>query len=181
MAQFITRNEKGVSVTQRMGIGMVLSIIGLVIAAIVERKRLEVSHKVKILNPDLETVPLSIFTLLPQYILLGISDIFTVVGMQEFFYSEVPVRMKTMGLALYTSVFGVGSFLSAFLISMIELITRFQGTDSWFLDDMDKSRLDKYYWLLAILSTLSLFLYTILCQYHKPRTDQTEDEIQCTS
>ncbi|KAL0450623.1 UNVERIFIED_CONTAM: protein NRT1/ PTR FAMILY 5.9 [Sesamum latifolium] len=51
-----------------------------------------------------EDVPFSIFWLLPQYILLGISDIFTVVGMQEFFYSEVPVRMRTMGIALYTSV-----------------------------------------------------------------------------
>ncbi|XP_026383687.1 protein NRT1/ PTR FAMILY 5.8-like [Papaver somniferum] len=31
-----------------------------------------------------------IFWLLPQYIILGISDVFTVVGMQKFFYSEVP-------------------------------------------------------------------------------------------
>jgi peptide/histidine transporter 3/4 len=49
----------------------------------------------------------SIFWLLPQYILLGISDIFTVVSMQEFFYGEVPKNMRTMGIALYTSVFGV--------------------------------------------------------------------------
>ncbi|KAF9664251.1 hypothetical protein SADUNF_Sadunf17G0136700 [Salix dunnii] len=130
-----TRDRKGIRVTQRMGIGMVLSIVAMVIAALVETKRLEISQK---MDPGLETeVPLSIFWLLPQYILLGISDIFTVVGMQEFFYGEVPVRMRTMGIALYTSVFGVGSFLSALLISLVEYFTGSRGKGkSWFSDDM---------------------------------------------
>ncbi|RVW46596.1 Protein NRT1/ PTR family 5.8 [Vitis vinifera] len=109
--RLITRKEKGINVMQRMGIGMVLSIIAMVIAALVEKKRLSISSK---LESQSETVPLSIFWLLPQYIILGIADIFTVVGMQEFFYGEVPIRMRTMGIALYSSVFGVGSFMSAF-------------------------------------------------------------------
>uniref|UniRef100_A0A6N2LIE4 GRAM domain-containing protein n=1 Tax=Salix viminalis TaxID=40686 RepID=A0A6N2LIE4_SALVM len=111
-----TRDRKGIiRVTQRMGVGMVLSVVAMVI-------------------------------------LLGISDIFTVVGMQEFFYGEVPVRMRTMGIALYTSVFGVGSFLSALLISLVEYFTASRGEGkSWFSDDMREARLDKYYWLLALL------------------------------
>ncbi|KMS97292.1 hypothetical protein BVRB_7g177350 isoform B [Beta vulgaris subsp. vulgaris] len=156
--QLITRNEKGITVLQRMGVGMVLSIIAMVIAALVEEKRLK--------NPSL-----SIFWLLPQYILLGISDIFTVVGMQEFFYGEVPVKMRTMGIALYTSVFGVGSFLSAIMIALIEVFTTRGGNQSWFSDDMMKARLDKYYWLLAILSSFSLLIYIVLCKFHKSRSD----------
>ncbi|XP_021720170.1 protein NRT1/ PTR FAMILY 5.9-like [Chenopodium quinoa] len=156
--QVITRNEKGITVLQRMGAGMVLSIIAMVIAALVEEKRLR-------------TPSLTIFWLLPQYILLGISDIFTVVGMQEFFYGEVPVKMRTMGIALYTSVFGVGSFLSAMMISLIEIFSTRGGKQSWFSDDMSKARLDKYYWLLAILSTFSLLVYIILCRFHKSRSD----------
>ena len=95
--QKITGREKGISVTQRMGIGMVLSIISMIIAALVETKRLKISKKMQVLDPQSETVSFSIFWLLPQYILLGISDIFTVVGREEFFYGEVPVEMKTMG------------------------------------------------------------------------------------
>ncbi|KAF7819641.1 Protein NRT1/ PTR FAMILY 5.8 [Senna tora] len=168
LAQILTRQDKGVSVTQRMGIGMVLSIAAMVTAALVERKRLD----------DHETAPLSIFWLLPQYILLGISDIFTVVGMQEFFYSEVPVRMKTMGIALYTSVFGVGSFVSAVLITLVEVVTRSQGRPSWFCDDMSEARLDNYYWLLALLSGVSLIVYVFLCvyYYHHNETSESEDE-----
>ncbi|CAK9170577.1 unnamed protein product [Ilex paraguariensis] len=172
LTRLITRSEKGISVMQRMGIGMFLSVVAMSIAAIVETERLAISRKMGISGSNSETVPLSIFWLLPQYILLGISDVFTVVGMQEFFYTEVPVKMRTMGIALYTSVFGLGSFLSAFLISVIEFTTssRGGGRQSWFSDDMTEASLDKYYWLLALLSALSLVMFIILCRFHKSKT-----------
>ncbi|KAH9741984.1 protein NRT1/ PTR FAMILY 5.9 [Citrus sinensis] len=166
----IIRCEKGITVMQRMGIGMFLSIIAMIIAAIVETKRLEMNQQYS------ETVPLSIFWLLPQYILLGISDIFTVIGMQEFFYNEVPVRMRTMGFALYTSVFGVGSFLSALLITVIEALSSSRNGRSWFSDDMKEARLDLYYWVLALASALSLLLYVMLCKFFKSRTDNLDNE-----
>ncbi|KAI3985189.1 hypothetical protein MKX01_015123 [Papaver californicum] len=154
--QLITGNNKGINVMQRMGFGMFLSVIAMSIAAIVEAKRLEISSR----DPNVSPVPLCIFWLLPQYIILGISDVFTVVGMQEFFYSEVPNKMKTMGMALHLSVFGVGSFLSAILISFLELVTSdSDGKHSWFSDDMNEARLNNYYWLLAFSCALSLFLF----------------------
>lgn len=161
--RLFTRNNRGITVMQRMGIGMFLSIVAMVTAAQVEMKRLEMAK-----SATIHTTPPSIFWLLPQYILLGVSDVFTVVGMQEFFYSEVPLRMRTMGFALYTSVFGVGSFLSALLISIIEALTRGQ---SWFSDDMKETRLDKYYWVLAAGSALSLVLYIMLCKIYRCRND----------
>ncbi|KAA3455973.1 protein NRT1/PTR FAMILY 5.9-like [Gossypium australe] len=169
ITKMVTRNEKGISVMQRMGVGMFLSVIAMIIAAVVETKRLEISRETGV--QESETVPLSIFWLLPQYVLLGISDIFTVVGMQEFFYNEVPVRMRTMGFALYTSVFGVGSFLSALMISVIEAFTSSGGRQSWFSDDMREDRLDKLYWLLAIASALSLLFYAICCKCYKSRIE----------
>ncbi|XVF58152.1 hypothetical protein PTKIN_Ptkin07bG0040300 [Pterospermum kingtungense] len=169
ITQTVTRNKNGISVMQRMGAGMFLSIIAMIIAAIVETKRLEISRKTGVQAS--ETVPLSIFWLLPQYVILGISDIFTVVGMQEFFYNEVPVRMRTMGFALYTSVFGVGSFLSALMISVVEGFTSSGGGQSWFSDDMREDGLDKYYWLLALASAVSLLLYAVLCKCYKSRSE----------
>ncbi|XP_043703433.1 protein NRT1/ PTR FAMILY 5.9-like [Telopea speciosissima] len=167
--QIITRTDKGITVMQRMGIGMVLSIAAMAIAAIVETKRLKIS-KSGLLESQSSTVPMSIFWLLPQYILLGISDVFTVVGMQEFFYTQMPSRMRTMGIALYLSVFGVGSFLSALLISIIEIVTCASGQrQSWFSDDLRQARLDNYYWLLALLSTLSLIVFICLCKLYNGR------------
>ncbi|KAJ0469479.1 putative proton-dependent oligopeptide transporter family, MFS transporter superfamily [Helianthus annuus] len=158
--RLILRNENGITTMQRIAIGMFLSVIAMIFAATVEMKRLQYS--------ELET--LSIFWLLPQYVLLGISDIFTVVGMQEFFYSAVPEGMRTMGIALYTSVFGVGSFLSAFLVFLVEYFTTSEGgKGNWFADDMREARLDNYYWLLAGTSTLSLVVFVVLCTFQKTR------------
>ncbi|XP_058778720.1 protein NRT1/ PTR FAMILY 5.8-like [Vicia villosa] len=170
-AQLITRQEKGINMMQRMGIGMVLSIIAMVIAALVEMKRLDIGRQMRSEGLQAEIVPISIFWLLPQYILLGVSDIFTVVGMQEFFYGEVPKNMRTVGIALYTSVFGVGSFVSALLITLVEVYTDSKGTPSWFSDDMVEARLDNYYWLLVWLSSISLLLYTLLCKYYYSKSD----------
>ncbi|MCL7046085.1 hypothetical protein MKW94_007491 [Papaver nudicaule] len=161
----LSGSDKGINVMQRMGFGMFLSVIAMSVAAIVETKRLEISRR----EPTASSVPLCIFWLLPQYIILGISDVFTVVGMQEFFYSEVPTKMKTMGMALHLSVFGVGSFLSAILISFIELVTSdSDGKHSWFSDDMSEAQLNNYYWLLAFASALSLFFFaTYSHRYYK--------------
>ncbi|KAM1130290.1 hypothetical protein ACFX19_045652 [Malus domestica] len=178
ITRLVTSNEKGISVMQRMGIGMFVSVIAMVIAAVVEAKRLKISREMEMLGSQSETVPFSIFWLLPQYILLGISDIFTVVGIQEFFYSEVPRRMRTMAFALYTSVFGVGSYLSTLLIATVEAVTSSGGRQSWFSDDMNEARLDKYYWFLASLSALSFVFYVILSRCYTSTKDlDLEDEI----
>ncbi|XAR51810.1 hypothetical protein NMG60_11006548 [Bertholletia excelsa] len=155
-------NEKGITVMQRMGVGMFLSVVAMVIAAMVEEQRLKMAK-------ESETVALSIAWLLPQYILLGISDIFTVVGMQEFFYGEVPENMRTIGIALYTSVFGVGSFLSALLITVAEYASSRGGRASWFSDNMREAQLDKYYWLLALLSAFCLVIFVIFSKVYKSR------------
>ncbi|XP_031114711.1 protein NRT1/ PTR FAMILY 5.8-like isoform X1 [Ipomoea triloba] len=162
-----TRNERGVTVTQRMGIGMFLSVVAMAIAALTENKRLQIAGRQP---PEQETVAMSIFWLLPQYILLGVSDIFTVVGMQEFFYAQVPEDMKTLGIALNTSVFGVGNFLGSFIISMIEHFTSSTGKQhGWFSDGIREGRLDKYYWLLALSSSVSLVAFIIFCKFLRVR------------
>ncbi|GJN29169.1 hypothetical protein PR202_gb17366 [Eleusine coracana subsp. coracana] len=157
----ITRRSNGISVLQRIGVGMVLSILAMVIAALVEARRLRVQAATS------GSVRMSIFWLLPQYVLLGVSDVFTVVGMQEFFYAQVPSNMKTIGIGLNTSVFGFGSFLGAFLIAAIEMATgKASNGRGWFADDPREAHLDKYYWFLAFLCSVSFIMFTHLCKYY---------------
>lgn len=165
--RIFTHDDKGITVLQRIGTGMCLSIVGMVVAALVESKRLEIIMKEGTVKSQSPNTKLSIFWLLPQYILLGISDVFTVVGMQEFFYTQVPATMRTIGIALYLSVFGAGSFLGALLISVVELTTSAKGkSHGWFSDDARESRLDNYYWFLALLSFISFLIFLNLCRYY---------------
>lgn len=159
VARAVTGKPSGITMLQRIGTGIFLSVISMVIAAIVEQRRLQIASDYGLIdNPD-ATVPMSVWWLIPQYALFGISDVFTMVGLQEFFYDQVPKELKSIGLALYLSIFGIGSFLSSFLISIIEQATSKDGGDSWFSDNLNRAHLDYFYWLLAGLSALSLLAY----------------------
>ncbi|CAN6214403.1 unnamed protein product [Urochloa humidicola] len=157
----ITRGTGGITVLQRIGVGMVLSVVAMVVAAFVESWRLRVA------NAGKDARRLKIFWLLPQYVLLGVSDVFTVVGMQEFFYTQVPASMRTIGIGLYLSVFGVGGFLGAFLITALEMATARPGNSrGWFSDDPREAHLDNYYWFLALLCFISFVIFTHLCKFY---------------
>ncbi|KAL6605866.1 hypothetical protein ACP70R_041519 [Stipagrostis hirtigluma subsp. patula] len=155
----VTGRSDGITVLERMGVGMVLSVVAMAIAALVE------SWRVRAFAAG--GARLSIFWLLPQYVLLGVSDVFTVVGMQEFFYSQVPAAMRTIAFALYLSVFGFGSFLGAFLITALEMATARPGNDrGWFSDDPREARLYNYYWFLAFLCSISFVTFTNMSKYY---------------
>lgn len=159
IARAITGKPSGITMLQRIGTGIFLSILSMVVAAIIEKKRLQTALEHGLVDMPKATVPMSICWLIPQYILFGISDVFTMVGLQEFFYDQVPVELKSIGLSLYLSIFGLGSFLSSFLISVTENITGKDGQTSWFSDNLNRAHLDYFYWVLAVLSTIAFTAY----------------------
>ncbi|KAL6961970.1 hypothetical protein U1Q18_036928 [Sarracenia purpurea var. burkii] len=159
LARAVTGKPSGITMLQRIGAGMFISIISMVIAAIVEKKRLETAREFGLVDMPEATVPMSVWWLVPQYILLAFADVFAIVGLQEFFYDQVPNELKSAGLSLYLSVLGVGSLLSSFLISVIEKATSGEGKDGWFSNDLNRAHLDYFYWLLAGISTLGLVSY----------------------
>ena len=159
IARAITTKPFGITMLQRIGIGMLLSIICMVVAALIEIKRLKTAKEYGLVDMLDVTIPMSVWWLLPQYVLSGIADVFTMVGLQEFFYDQVPIELRSVGLALYLSIFGVGNFLSSFLISFIEEATGGDGKDSWFADNLNRAHLDYFYWLLAGLGAIAFAAY----------------------
>ncbi|KAL4599551.1 hypothetical protein ACB092_11G134800 [Castanea dentata] len=159
IARAITTKPFGITMLQRIGTGMLLSIICMVVAALTEIKRLKTAKEYGLVDMLDVTIPMSVWWLLPQYVLSGIADVFTMVGLQEFFYDQVPIELRSVGLALYLSIFGVGNFLSSFLISFIEEATGGDGKDSWFADNLNRAHLDYFYWLLAGLGAVAFAAY----------------------
>ncbi|CAH8257909.1 unnamed protein product [Arabidopsis lyrata] len=151
VARSFTHNPSGITMLQRIGTGIFLSILAMVVAALVERKRLQIAH-------DNVTILMSVWWLVPQYVLYGVSDVF-MVGLQEFFYDQVPSELRSVGMALNLSIYGVGNFLSSFMISVIDKVTSQSGQTSWFDNDLNHAHLDYFYWLLACLSSIGLVSY----------------------
>ncbi|CAL5358574.1 unnamed protein product [Camellia sinensis] len=166
LARAVTGKPSGITMLQRIGTGMFVSIICMVVAALVEMKRLGIALEFGLVDVPEATVPMSFWWLVPQYLLLGIADVFTIVGMQEFFYDQVPSELKSLGLSLYLSIIGIGSFLSSFLISVLEKTTGGEGQVCWFDDNLNRAHLDYFYFLLAGLSTLGLVAYIYFAKYY---------------
>lgn len=149
-----TGNERGLNILHRIGFGMVFSVVAMAVAALVERKRQAAAGRQD---------RMSVFWLAPQFVIFGVGDGFALVGLQEYFYEQVPDSMRSLGLALYLSVLGVGSFLSSLLISVVNQVTEKNGR-SWIGKDLSTSRLDNLYWLLAAISAVNLSLYTVVAR-----------------
>nr|TKS06985.1 protein NRT1/ PTR FAMILY 5.10-like isoform X1 [Populus alba] len=144
---------------QRIGTGIFLSVATMVIAALVEMKRLKTAQEHGLVDlPDV-TIPMSVWWLIPQYVLFGIAQSFTMVALQEFFYDQVPSDLRSVGISLKFSIFGAGNFLSSFLISVIEKATSGNGRYSWFDNNLNRTHLDYFYWLLAGMSVVQMAFY----------------------
>ncbi|KAB1204745.1 Protein NRT1/ PTR FAMILY 5.10 [Morella rubra] len=173
IARAFTRKPSGITMLQRIGTGMLLSAMSMAVAALVEMIRLKTAKEYGLVDLPNVTIPMSVWWLAPQYVLFGIADVFTMVGLQEFFYDQVPNELRSVGLGLYLSIFGVGSLLSSFLVSTIDKATSADGRDSWFANNLNRAHLDYYYWLLAGLSVMELGTYVYFAKsyiYNRGRT-----------
>ncbi|KAK9161976.1 hypothetical protein Syun_002878 [Stephania yunnanensis] len=177
IARRITGKPSGITMLQRIGIGMFLSIISMVVAALVEKRRLQVAVDFGLVDAKSVTIPMRVWWLVPQYILFGIADVFTIVGLQEFFYDQVPNALRSLGLALYLSILGVGNFLSSLLIVIIKKVTSGNGHPSWFSNNLQLAHLDYFYWLLAVLSIVGLaaFMYCANSYIYNQKLQYDED------
>ncbi|KAL3634362.1 hypothetical protein CASFOL_021416 [Castilleja foliolosa] len=154
-----TKNPRGISLLQRMGIGMVLHIIIMVVATFTESYRLSVAN-------GKNRAPLSIFILLPQFILMGIADAFLEVAKIEFFYDQAPESMKSLGTSYSMVSLGIGYFVSSFLLSIVSRITGGDGHHGWIQNNLNVSHLDYYYALLAALNFFNFIFFLLLVRFY---------------
>ncbi|CAA3020474.1 NRT1 PTR FAMILY -like [Olea europaea subsp. europaea] len=171
-----TKNPRGITLLQRFGIGLVLHIIVMGTACLAERRRLRVAKENEIFEKN-QIVPLSIFILLPQFVLMGVADTFVVVAKIEFFYDQAPEGMKSLGTAYFTTSFGVGYFISSFLLKTVADITEKRGK-GWILDNLNVSRLDYYYAFLAVLCFLNLLYFLLVAKLFVYNTELKDTEME---
>ncbi|KAF7012726.1 hypothetical protein CFC21_026885 [Triticum aestivum] len=155
----LTGKPSGLTLLQRMGTGMAVSMGAIIAATLVEGQRLDTAREHGLVDDARATVPMSWAWLVPQYVMMGVAYVLAVVGMQEFFYDQMPRELRSLGLALYFSVMGIGGFISSALISFIDRVTRSGSGDGWFADNLNRAHLDYFYWLLAGLSAAELVLF----------------------
>lgn len=156
-ARKITGHESGILPLQRIGIGLFLATFSMVSAALMEKKRRDAAVN---LNQTL-----SIFWITPQFIIFGLSEMFTAVGLIEFFYKQSLKGMQTFFTAITYCSYSFGFYLSSLLVSLVNNIT--SSTGGWLHDNnLNKDKLDLFYWLLAVLSFLNFLNYLFWSRWY---------------
>ncbi|GJN09388.1 hypothetical protein PR202_ga27391 [Eleusine coracana subsp. coracana] len=145
------KHNGGLSPLQRIFVGLFLSLVAMIAAALTERKRLIASTT---------TAPPSVFLLVPQFFLVGAGEAFTYIGQLDFFLRECPKGMKTMSTGLFLTTLSLGFFLSTALVSLVHaLTTNSSGSRPWLADNLNDGKLYNFYWLLAAISVLNLLAF----------------------
>jgi hypothetical protein len=152
----ITGHPHGASQLQRIGIGLAVSILSVAWAAIFEKYRRNYAIKNEFEASFLTPMPnLSAYWLLIQYCLIGVAEVFCIVGLLEFLY---------VGSAYAALVGGLGCFIATFINSVVKSITgnSAKRQESWLSQTINTGKFDYFYWLLTALSLINfcVFLYS---------------------
>ncbi|KAL3688150.1 hypothetical protein R1sor_014459 [Riccia sorocarpa] len=165
-----TGNPVGISPLRKIGVGLVTPIFAMSAAALIEAKRLRVVKEVGAQDSPSLILPMSMFWLVPQYLILGFGQAFIYVGSLEFFYSESPRDMQSLGTAFVACSMSIGVFASSAIVSAVNSATRHHSDGEWLGDNMNRNHLDRYYWVLGGLSLINLGCFIVAAWYHEAVT-----------
>ena len=154
------------SMLTKMSIGFAFATASVIVAGFVERMR----RSSPILPPEplsgntslcgggdggapLPMSTLSIWWQTPQYILIGLSEIFAAITCYELFYSTVPPHMRSVCQSINLLCTAFGSLAAAGLNS---------ACAAWIPDNLNDGHLDYLFFLLAGLMAADLLLFTVV-------------------
>ncbi|KAE8678493.1 Protein NRT1/ PTR FAMILY 7.3 [Hibiscus syriacus] len=131
------KGSRGLTELQRMGIGLVIAVLAMVSAAIVECYRLKSIRS------------------------------FMYVGQLEFFNAQTPDGLKSFGSALCMTSISLGNYVSSLLVTMVMKISTEDHMPGWIPGNLNKGHLDRFYFLLAGLTSLDLIVYIACARWYK--------------
>ncbi|KAL6998404.1 hypothetical protein U1Q18_008529 [Sarracenia purpurea var. burkii] len=152
-----------------IAVAMIFSVLTCIAAAKVETRRLEVIQKHGLVDKPEEIIPMSMFWLVPQYLLLAAFDGIAENSIRCLFKDQAPSSMEKYLMLFTKGVFGlgtIGSVISVFVVGKIK--------PSWFRETLNMSRLDNYYWILTALSAANLVFYILVASLYSYRESASD-------
>ncbi|RWR76914.1 protein NRT1/ PTR FAMILY 2.6-like protein [Cinnamomum micranthum f. kanehirae] len=143
---------------QRIGVGHIINIISMMGFALVESRRLQVVHSHHLEDSPNSVAPISAMWLVVPQTIIGFGEALHFPGAVALYYQEFPKSLRSTGTAMTTLVIGISFYLSTAIVGLIRRVS------TWLPNNMNQSRLDNVYWLLAVVGVLN-FGYFLLCTW----------------
>ncbi|EEE55835.1 hypothetical protein OsJ_04447 [Oryza sativa Japonica Group] len=151
LARRVTRHDGGFTQLARMGVGLVILTVAMAAAG-----ALEAAPRRLIARP-------SVFWQVPQYAVVGASEVFTLIGQMEFFYDQAPDAMRSLCSALSSTSFALGDYASS---ALVVVAARRGGAPGWIPDDINRGHLDYFFWLLTALCVANFAAYLLIARWY---------------
>lgn len=165
----ITGHETGLSILQRMGVGMVLAILTMLLAGLVEDKRrtLALTKPVGVEPRRGAISSLSGFWYVPQLTLMGIAEGFTIIGHIEFYYKQFPENMRSIGGSFLFLAMSMSNYFGGFLVSIVHDLTSGSSMGNWLAEDLNKGKLDYFYYFIAGLGVANFAFFLVCAKWYR--------------
>ncbi|QCE04194.1 solute carrier family 15 [Vigna unguiculata] len=155
----------------RIVFGMFCAVICCLVARKVEFQRLSLPVMIDENNGELIR-PVRITALVPQFILLGMTEALVKGGLESLFLAHVAKSMQSFVDSYSELVHSIGKLF------LIPLVLTFGG--SWFKESIDTTHLDRFYLMLGILNAtfLLVFIYSSFKYSYKGICYEDDDDHQ---
>ncbi|KAM3289419.1 protein NRT1/ PTR FAMILY 1.2-like [Capsicum chacoense] len=168
LASKLTGKPVHFSTKQRMGFGLFLSFVAVLVLAAVESVRRSVAIKEGYSDDPQSVIPMSAVWLLPQYLIAGVAGALYATSQNEFYLSEFPKSMSSVASALIGVGGAVGSLLASFVLNTINELTKRGGQESWVSSNINKGHYDYYYLVHAGVCLVNILCYIVCCRAYGP-------------
>ncbi|XXG75725.1 hypothetical protein AAC387_Pa08g0236 [Persea americana] len=159
------KDAKGLTELQRMGVGLIIAVMAMVSAGIVESYRLKYSKED--CHNCHNASSLSILWQIPQYVLIGASEVFMYVGQLEFFNAQTPDGLKSFGSALCMTSISLGNYVSSLLVTIVMEITTKDDRPGWIPGNLNMGHMDRFYFLLAAMTAADFVVYLVCAKWYR--------------
>ncbi|XP_047317932.1 protein NRT1/ PTR FAMILY 7.1-like [Impatiens glandulifera] len=157
----LSGHSKGLTELQRMGIGLIIGMLAMVAAGLTEVARLK-----RVVHED-RASSLSIIWQVPQYVLVGASEVFMYIGQLEFFNGQAPDGIKSFGSSLCMASISLGNYSSSIMVNMVMAITTKGNHPGWIPENLNDGHIDRFYFLIAIMAIVDLGFYVFCARWYK--------------
>lgn len=176
----LAKHNRAPSHLQRIGVGFILATMSVVVAGILEiyrKKNLAADggFQQDLAGDTFNASHISVFAQIPEFALVGASEVFTSISGLEFAYSQAPDFMQGVCMGLFLMMSGLGNYVSEAILKIVRAATGTEPPDSWFPEEINEGKLEYLFFLLGIVMFVDFVIFIFVAKCYKYKKIQTEE------
>ncbi|XP_052689476.1 solute carrier family 15 member 4-like isoform X2 [Crassostrea angulata] len=174
---FLAKYNRSPTHLQRIGLGFVLSALSVLVAGILEiyrKKDIEENGVIeqKLSGDTFNASSISIFAQVPQFALVGASEVFASVSGLEFAYSQAPSFMQGLVMGLFLMTSGIGNYVSEAILEIVKEATGADPPDAWFPEEINDGKTENLFFMLAALMAVNTLVFVVVAYFYKYKSPE---------